>query len=92
MKLTWDSALADLLFHLVIAILGGGLAFRACLYGIGFGSAPNFAIAAGVATGMLTFILPLAMSDLVDERRQRMLQLAMVGLLVVVHLIAFGLH
>ena len=91
MKLTWHSPLADLLFHLLIAVIGGALAFRACLYGIGWGSGPDFAIPAGIVTGLMTFIFSLALFDMAEtEKGQRRVQLLILGFLLAVHVVAFA--
>ncbi len=93
MRLTWHSPIIDLLFHLLIAVMGGALAFRACLYSIGFGSGPGFAIPAGVVTGLMAFIFSLALADMADsEKGQRWVQLVIVGFLLAVHLVSFGLR
>ena len=82
-------SLLDLSLHVIIGILGGGLAFRACMSGRGYGNFPGNAIPAGFATGMLAFIFSLILADMIAERFRYKVQFGVIALLVVLHLVNY---
>jgi multisubunit Na+/H+ antiporter MnhB subunit len=84
-----DGSMIDLWIHIAIAILTGGLAFRACLTGEGHGNFPGVAILAGVATGTIAFIFSLIAFDMLAERYRGRVQCGLIGLLIVFHLLPF---
>ena len=79
----------DLLLHVAIGILGGGLAFRACMRGIGWGTFPGVAIPAGLATGMMAFMFSLILADMLPERHRVKIQLGIIAMLFGLHVVSF---
>lgn len=82
-------AIFDVVLHGMVAILAGGLAFRACMTGRGFGNLPGIAILAGVGTGMIAFIFSLIFVELAPERYRQRVQGGMIALLMAIHLLNF---
>lgn len=75
--------------YLLVAVLAGGLAYRACMTGSGFGNSPGNAWLAAFATTAILFTILLISAEAMASRLKRVVCLVLLAVLALAHLLAF---